>query len=107
MKDKSYRTSFVGGEVGRFLRSMRWSEKTQNSLDTYEIVLPVCRSTSRTTPTSTSSRPRTYATSSTSTGATRLLRLAFADLAEDLRLELADALGQMQVVRSPSQSQAD
>ena len=39
MKDKTYRTSFVGGEVGRFLRSMRWSDRTQNSLDTYEIVL--------------------------------------------------------------------
>jgi site-specific recombinase XerD len=39
MKDKSYRVSFVGGEVGRFLRSMRWSDRAQNSLDTYEIVL--------------------------------------------------------------------
>jgi hypothetical protein len=39
MEEKSYRSSFIGGEVGRFLRSMRWSEKTQNSLDTYEIVL--------------------------------------------------------------------
>jgi integrase len=39
MKDKTYRSSFVGGEVGRFLRSMRWSDRTQNSLDTYEIVL--------------------------------------------------------------------
>jgi site-specific recombinase XerD len=39
MKDKSYRGSFIGGEVGRFLRSMRWSDRTQNSVDTYEIVL--------------------------------------------------------------------
>jgi site-specific recombinase XerD len=39
MKDKGYRTSFVGGEVGRFLRSMRWSDRTQNSRDIYEIVL--------------------------------------------------------------------
>jgi site-specific recombinase XerD len=39
MKDKAYRASFVGGEVGRFMRSMRWADRTQNSLDTYEIVL--------------------------------------------------------------------
>jgi len=39
MKEKGYRVSFVGGEVGRFMRSMRWSDRTQNSLDTYEIVL--------------------------------------------------------------------
>lgn len=39
MKDKGYRVSPVGGEVGRYLRSLRWSEKAQNTLDTYEIVL--------------------------------------------------------------------
>jgi site-specific recombinase XerD len=39
MKDKSYRATPVGGEVGRFLRSMRWADRSQNSLDTYEIVL--------------------------------------------------------------------
>ena len=39
MKDKAYRTSFVGGEVGRFMRAFRWADRTQNSLDTYEIVL--------------------------------------------------------------------
>ena len=39
MKNKGYRISFVGGEVGRFLRAFRWQDRTQNSLDTYEIVL--------------------------------------------------------------------
>lgn len=39
MKDKSYRSTPTGGEVGRFLRSLRWSDKSQNTLDTYEIVL--------------------------------------------------------------------
>ncbi len=39
MKDKGYRVSFVGGEVGRFMRAFRWQDRTQNSLDTYEIVL--------------------------------------------------------------------
>ena len=39
VKDKAYRATPVGGEVGRFLRSLRWSEKSQNTLDTYEIVL--------------------------------------------------------------------
>ena len=39
VKDKAYRATPVGGEVGRFLRSLRWSDKSQNTLDTYEIVL--------------------------------------------------------------------
>ena len=39
MKDKGYRATPIGGEVGRFMRSMRWSDRTQNTLDTYEIVL--------------------------------------------------------------------
>ena len=39
VKDKAYRSTPVGGEVGRFLRSLRWSDKSQNTLDTYEIVL--------------------------------------------------------------------
>ena len=39
VKDKAYRATPVGGEVGRFLRSLRWSERSQNTLDTYEIVL--------------------------------------------------------------------
>ena len=39
MKDKGYRVSFVGGEVGRFMRSLLWADKTLNTLDTYEIVL--------------------------------------------------------------------
>ena len=33
------RVSPVGGEVGRYLRALRWSERAQNTLDTYEIVL--------------------------------------------------------------------
>jgi len=39
MKDKGYRVSFVGQEVGRFMRMFRWQDRTKNSLDTYEIVL--------------------------------------------------------------------
>jgi integrase/recombinase XerD len=39
VKDKSYRATPVGGEVGRFLRALRWEESSQNTLDTYEIVL--------------------------------------------------------------------
>lgn len=39
MKDKGYRVTFVGGEVGRYMRSIRWADRTQNTLDTYEIVL--------------------------------------------------------------------
>ena len=39
MKDKAYRSTPVGGEVGRFMRAFKWSDKTQNTLDTYEIVL--------------------------------------------------------------------
>ena len=36
MKDKSYRATPVGGEVGRFLRALRWADKSENTLDTYE-----------------------------------------------------------------------
>jgi site-specific recombinase XerC len=39
VKNKSYRATPVGGEAGRFLRSLRWADKSQNTLDTYEIVL--------------------------------------------------------------------
>ena len=39
MKDKSYRVSPVGEDVGRYMRALRWSDKAQNTLDTYEIVL--------------------------------------------------------------------
>ena len=39
VKNKEYRATPIGGEVGRFLRSMRWSDKSDNSIDTYEIVL--------------------------------------------------------------------
>lgn len=39
MKDKGYRVSPVGGEVGRYMRSLRWSEKSENTLMTYEIPL--------------------------------------------------------------------
>ncbi len=39
MKDKAYRSTAVGGEVGRFMRALRWSDKSQNTLNTYEVVL--------------------------------------------------------------------
>jgi len=39
MKDKSYRSTTVGGEVGRYLRSLKWSEKAENTLLTYEQAL--------------------------------------------------------------------
>lgn len=39
VKDKSYRATAVGGEAGRFLRTLRWAESPQTTLDTYEIVL--------------------------------------------------------------------
>ena len=39
VKNKGYRSTPVGGEIGRFLRTMRWADKAQNSIDTYEIVL--------------------------------------------------------------------
>jgi len=39
MKDKGYRVSLIGQEVGRFMRAFRWQDRTQNTLDTYEIVL--------------------------------------------------------------------
>ena len=39
VKDKAYRGTPIGGEAGRFLRALRWSDKAQNTLDTYEIVL--------------------------------------------------------------------
>jgi site-specific recombinase XerC len=39
MKNKSYRVSLVGQEVGRYLRTLRWSDKSQSTLDTYEIPL--------------------------------------------------------------------
>jgi len=39
MRDKSYRGTPVGGEIGRFLRALRWSEKADNTIKTYEQVL--------------------------------------------------------------------
>ena len=39
MKNKSYRVSPIGGEVGRYMRALRWSNKAQNTIDTYETVL--------------------------------------------------------------------
>ena len=39
LKDKSYQACPVGREIGRYLRALRWSDATQNTLDTYEIVL--------------------------------------------------------------------
>lgn len=39
VKDKSYRRYPIGGEVGKFLRTLRWAEASHNTIDTYEIVL--------------------------------------------------------------------
>ncbi len=39
MKDKSYRVSFVGGEVGRYLRALKWADSPKNTLDSYETTL--------------------------------------------------------------------
>jgi site-specific recombinase XerD len=39
VKDKSYRATPIGGEVGRFLRALRWSDASQNTLDSYETTL--------------------------------------------------------------------
>jgi site-specific recombinase XerD len=39
VRNKTYRSTFVGQEAGRFLRSMKWAERSPNSLDTYEIPL--------------------------------------------------------------------
>jgi integrase/recombinase XerD len=39
VKDKSYRATPIGGEVGRFLRSLRWSDASPNTLDSYETTL--------------------------------------------------------------------
>ena len=36
MKDKSYRATLIGGEVGRFLRSLRWSDAAENTFLSYE-----------------------------------------------------------------------
>jgi site-specific recombinase XerD len=39
MRDKSYRASPIGGEVGRFLRALRWSDHSENTLLSYETTL--------------------------------------------------------------------
>jgi len=39
VKDKSYRATPIGGEVARFLRSLRWSEASENTLLSYETTL--------------------------------------------------------------------
>jgi len=39
VKDKAYRATPIGGEVGRFLRSLRWSDASPNTLDSYETTL--------------------------------------------------------------------
>jgi site-specific recombinase XerD len=39
MKNKSYRSSFVGGEVARFLRTIRWEDASENTLLSYETTL--------------------------------------------------------------------
>jgi integrase/recombinase XerD len=39
MKDKSYRATPIGGEVGRFLRDKRWKDSSDNTLLSYETTL--------------------------------------------------------------------
>lgn len=39
VKDKSYRATPIGGEVGRFLRSLRWSDASEHTLLSYETTL--------------------------------------------------------------------
>ena len=39
MKDKSYRATPIGAEVGRFLRALKWEDKNQHTLDSYETTL--------------------------------------------------------------------
>lgn len=39
LKDKSYRRSQVGRDVGRFLRALRWEDKSENTRDSYETTL--------------------------------------------------------------------
>jgi site-specific recombinase XerC len=39
MRDKSYRVSPVGEEVGRFLRAIRWADAAENTLLAYETAL--------------------------------------------------------------------
>lgn len=39
VKDKSYRRTPLGREVGRFLRALRWSGHAQATLDSYELTL--------------------------------------------------------------------
>ena len=41
VKDKSYRATPIGGEVGRFLRVLKWDDASPNTLDSYETTL--CR----------------------------------------------------------------
>jgi len=39
VKNKAYRATPIGGEVGRFLRSLRWSDASENTLLSYETTL--------------------------------------------------------------------
>jgi integrase/recombinase XerD len=39
MKDKTYRATPIGGEVGRFLRAKRWENSAENTLLSYESTL--------------------------------------------------------------------
>jgi integrase/recombinase XerC len=39
MKDKRYRSTPIGEEVGRYMRAMRWSDRSENTLQTYELPL--------------------------------------------------------------------
>src|SRR4029079_166209 len=38
-KDKAYRSTPIGGDVGRFLRALRWSDTAENTLLSYETTL--------------------------------------------------------------------
>lgn len=39
VKDKSYRRSPVGRDVGRFMRALRWEDKSENTRNSYETTL--------------------------------------------------------------------
>jgi len=39
VKDKAYRATPIGGEVGRFLRALRWSDMSEDTLLSYETTL--------------------------------------------------------------------
>lgn len=36
VRDKSYRRSYIGQQVGRYMRALRWADKATNTLEAYE-----------------------------------------------------------------------